>query len=127
MRLVLLLLMVAGVAGMHTIGHPTDSGHAVNSHGAAQTMAMAPAEPTSGPAMFLKADKPDPRMVMHPLNVCVAVLVGGILLLLAALLIRRQTRTEPCSVTSTRIRAGRGPPRSVLLGLTLADLSVQRT
>src|SRR5690348_2689668 len=120
MKLVLLLLMVAGVAGMHTIGHPTDSGHAVNGHGTTQPMTMAPAEPASGPAMFLKAENPDPRMVMHPLNVCVAVLVGGILLLLAALLIRRQARTKPRSVPSTRIRAGRGPPRSVLLGLTLA-------
>ncbi len=123
MRLVLLLLMVAGVAGMHTIGHPTDSGHAVNGHGTTQTMTMAPAEP----AMLLNAENPDPHSVMHPLNVCVAVLVGGILLLLAALLIRRQARTQPRSVPSTRIRAGRGPPRSVLLGLTLADLSVQRT
>jgi hypothetical protein len=112
---------------MHTIGHPTGSGHDAPIH---STLAMRTAtlvEPGAGAAQWT-ADSPGDRMVMNPLSVCLAVLVGGMLLLLAAMLGQlRLTRRPATSVLPLRVQAGRDPPKSVLFGLTLADLSVQRT
>lgn len=75
-----------------------------------------------------QADGHDHGMAMNPVNVCVAVLVGGILVWLAAMVAqrRRDGLAEHHFMASCR-PTGRAPPHSVLLGLLLADLSVQRT
>jgi hypothetical protein len=120
---------------MHTIGHPSESGPGMTGHGAAMTghgaTSMPPADRAeagdAGPARGWQAYDPGERMVMDPRDVCVAVLVSGLLLLLAALLtwVRRAPSGQR-PATTARLRSGRGPPVP-RLGLRLADLSVWRT
>ena len=129
-RLLLLLFVLAGIACMHTIGHPVDVGHeALGSTTATMTAGMAAVAPeAAAPPMAQHADEHDQRMVMNPLNVCVAVLVGGILLLLGVLVCRlRRPGPAQHHIMTLSGRTGRGPPGLVPFGLTIADLSVQRT
>jgi hypothetical protein len=128
-RLLLLLLILAGIAGMHTIGHPVDVGSQVLGHAHAATGAGMPmADLEAAGAADQWADERNHGMVMNPLNVCVAVLVGGILVLLAAMVCRlRRGGSAGDHMMALRGRTGRGPPDLVLFGLALADLSVQRT
>lgn len=129
-RLLLLLFVLAGVAGMHTIGHPVDVAHEALGHATATMSAgMAAVEQeTAAPPMAQHADEHDQRMVMNPLNVCVAVLVGGILLLLGVMVCRaRHPGRVDHHIMTLSGRAGRGPPGLISFGLTIADLSVQRT
>src|SRR5262245_3231591 len=85
-RLLLLLFILTGIAGMHIIGHPVDVGSQALGHAyAAMGPDMPMADTDSAEAADRWADEHNHGMVMNPLNVCVAVLAGGILLLLAAM------------------------------------------
>jgi hypothetical protein len=162
LQLLLLLFVLTGVAGMHTLGHPFGVDHSAAGPASTAVSAaghmLAPAEPMPADAVPAnarlvvampvgwradehdtgtvmnpvpvgwRADEHDTGTVMNPLNVCVAVLVGGILLLLAALLCRtRHGGAHEHHIVPTHVGTGRGPPGRVRVGLTLADLSVQRT
>src|SRR5690349_14867999 len=111
---------------MHTMGHP-----AGDRHGASGGMmaAVRSADLPAGSAsdlMVRQADEPATGMVMNPLDVCLAVLVGGLVLMWAAALgwVRSVRSRQGCAALAG-VPAGRGPPN--LFGLVLADLSVQRT
>lgn len=144
LRLLLLLLVLTGVAGMHTIGHPVAADHGAADHSAAGHSPAAASANRHGPepAGLMPADTmPADAMpvawgvnehrtgvVMNPLDFCIAILVAGILLLLAATMCRtRRGDAYEHHIVATMGRAGRGPPSRVRFGLTLADLSVQRT
>jgi Family of unknown function (DUF6153) len=139
LRLLLLLLVLTGVAGMHTIGHPVGADHSTsghssvaasaNGHGSEPTDVM-PADtiPADATQVAWRVDEHGTGVVMNPLDFCIAILVAGILLLLAAALGRmRRGGAYEHHIVATMERAGRGPPSRVRFGLTLADLSVQRT
>lgn len=128
-RLLLLLLVLAGIAAMHTIGHPVDAGHSAMVHSEVTShRGTSVADSGDHSAGSLKADDHDHGVVMNPMNVCVAVLVGGIVLLLGAATfwLRRSGAPEDHS-TPVHRRVGRGPPEFVLFGLAIANLSVLRT
>jgi Family of unknown function (DUF6153) len=128
-RLLLFLFVLTGIAGMHTIGHPVDVGSQALGHAHAATgPGMPMADPEAAGADRWADEHHHHVWVMNPLNVCAAVLVGGILLLLAAMVCRpRRASAAGDHIMALRGRTGRGPPGFVLFGLTLADLSVQRT
>ncbi|MEV6965060.1 DUF6153 family protein [Hamadaea sp. NPDC051192] len=127
--LLLLLLLAAGIAGMHTLGHAA--------HG--PTHAPMSAMPTHAPMSAMPADHAAPGMaagwesgsgrhgpMTDPTVMCLAIL-GGVALLAVALLLRLQRSTasgvrppQPAARES-----GRDPPRTPV-GLLLADLSVLR-
>jgi Family of unknown function (DUF6153) len=137
LRLLLLLLVLTGVAGMHTIGHPAGHSTAGHSSAAAGANGHGPEPADLMPADSMPAevmpvawgvDEHDTGGVMNPLDFCIAILVAGILLLLAATMCRmRRGGAYEHHIVATMVRAGRGPPSRVRFGLTLADLSVQRT
>lgn len=114
---------------MHTLGHPIDAGHHGLGHAAAaMSTAMPPAESDGALAATQRAHEHDTSTMLNSLNVCLAVLAGGILLLLATMLCRlRRAGPTGDHIMAVRGQAGRGPPDFVLVGLALADLSVQRT
>ena len=120
----LLLLVLLGLAGMHTIGHPSDGVHRMVTHADAHDSATAASEAEANQ----RTDEHRDQMMMDPLNVCLAILAGGILLLLAAALSRLR-RADPVDHHPATVSGapGRGPPGPRLLGLTIADLSVRRT
>ena len=129
LRLLLLLLVVAGVAGMHTIGHPVGSGHGAigdEPQVAQMNLGASDAMPSLPPDRRVGA--PATGMVMNPLDVCLAVLVGTVVLFHAAPAARLgRGATLAQLLVAAAVRTGRGPPGRVLFGLTLAELSVQRT
>ncbi len=139
LRLLLLLLVLTGVAGMHTIGHPVGADHSAAGHSSAAASAnghgpepagLMPADTMPADAMPVAwgVDEHGTGVVMNPLDFCIAILVAGILLLLAATMCRmRRGDAYEHHIVATMGRAGRGPPSRVRFGLTLADLSVQRT
>jgi hypothetical protein len=130
LRLLLLVVTAIGIAGMHTLGHPGDAGTGGSVHTAAMPLGEESMAEAVGAAMtvVISGDMHGTGMRMDPFNVCVAILVGGLLALLVALLIRDRRRRMPDSDAPTALAlAGRGPPKPSRLGLRLADLSVQRT
>jgi hypothetical protein len=139
LRLLLLLLVLTGVAGMHTIGHPVGADHSASGHSSVAASAnghgsepidVMPADTMPADAMPVawRVDEHGTGIVMNPLDLCIAILVAGILLLLAAALDRmRRGGAYEHHIVATMGRAGRGPPSRGRFGLTLADLSVQRT
>ncbi|HEX5997400.1 MAG TPA: DUF6153 family protein [Jiangellales bacterium] len=131
MRLQLVLLVLAGVFGMHTLGHPTGGSHCdmVDSaaiHEVGESMPL-----MAGPALYaLTAPDDDggPGVVLHPLEVCLAILTAALLLVLAVLLAASQRRQ---GLADGRFHpglaaSGRAPPEAVVFGLRVADLSVIR-
>ncbi|MFC0505287.1 DUF6153 family protein [Micromonospora costi] len=130
-RLMLLVLLALGVAGMHTLGHVGDTSHHLTP-AATTHMDEATASQThagSGQPAATPGSKQTPG---HGLNldlfaVCLAVLGAVSILLWAALtgrLLRDQAR--PPGATPAPQRAGRGPPPAPI-GLRLAAVSVSRT
>lgn len=125
-RFLLFVTVVAGIVGMHTIGHPDRTGHAGMVDHAVGTMS-APDAVVGVMVAAAHVDAHGGGMHMNPLNVCVAILVGGLLLLLATLLSRGRRRQTPDRHTLAALSAiVRGPPDDPLLGVRLAGLSVQR-
>lgn len=128
--MVLPLLVATGVAGMHTLGHPTTHGHgdAQRSSGAVAHEQMIDAAQVVAVAVTASyATTHGPVLPMNPVEVCLAILVAGLILLLAAIVVARLRR----GLSDGHLRAalavnGRGPPACASAGLLLADLSVMR-
>ena len=145
LRLLLLVAVAFGVAGMHTLGHVSNEGHAsmgrgmavaTTSHAAAADLMAALDEPAlaipHGLAVKLQwSDVGDGggSGVPHgnPLSVCLAVLtVLGMAVLVAAAL---RAVWSP-NVISSRVALITSPSRApppLRVGLRIADLSVLRT
>jgi len=122
-RLMLLILVAVGVAFMHTLGHPSGGGHTggATHHAAAASLTMA----DSSAVVAVAGD--DAAMGFDPMTVCLAILFGGFVLLLAALVLAWPGAATGRSRTAGRHpRNGRAPPPPTV-GLRLADLSVSRT
>jgi hypothetical protein len=124
------MLVASGVAGMHTLGHPTSDGRGGSVDHSIMLVSREPmveavvADMTAAVQM----DTRGTGMRLDPLNVCLAILVGGLLLLLVArLLAHRRSCPLFGRIRPAPARSGRGPPPRSPLGLRLADLSVQRT
>lgn len=134
LRLLLFLTVATGIAGMHTLGHPSPSGH--GGHGGAPAQIATRESPAAHVAMAtatVAGSVSDAALVgvgrsLDPSTVCLAVLVAfGLAALLAALVVVAR-RTPPLGRYLHKIpsQTGRGPP-ATLLGLRLANLSVLRT
>lgn len=123
-RLTLLILVAVGVAFMHTLGHPSSSGgHA----GGATHHAAVAGHPMADSPVVVALAGDDTGMGFDPMTVCLAVLLGGVVLLLAALVLMRPgTAAGHDRARRTHSRNGRAPPPPTV-GLRLADLSVVRT
>ena len=132
LRLLFVVLVAAGIAGMHTLGHPSSGGHGGPAHSEASTRLQSPASHLTGQIVTVAATTSDvvPRgvdMGLDPSTVCMAILVAYGLAALAALVI--SGRLPPASIRDRRsglIPAGRDPPPYAAIGLRLADLSVLR-
>jgi hypothetical protein len=129
-RLLLLVLLALGVAGMHTLGHVGDGHHpapAVVDH-ADSGMVTQPHAGADQPVAASDADDArDHGLRLDVFAVCLAVLGAVGILLWAA----RTGRLRSGYVRLLRARwapqpAGRGPP-PVPVGLRLAVVSVSRT
>ena len=138
LRLALLPLAVLGVAGMHTLGHFGSGVHSgahairtlsdVGEHLASPTRAghgvIAPLlehADLTGPLASPEGPAPDPTVV------CLAVLVAGVVLLVAAR--RRVDRIARPGIAAFGIVVpivGRGPPSHPGVGLHLAVDAVRR-
>ena len=129
LRLLLPVVTAIGIAGMHTLGHPSNEGTASSVHKAAVHVDEEPMAEAVGAAMttVIYRETHDTGMRMHPLDVCVAILLGGLLVLLVAVVIRdRRRRMLDTHVQAAVAVTVRGPPRPSRFGLVLAHLSVQR-
>jgi hypothetical protein len=134
LRLLLFGIIAAGIAGMHTLGHPSAGGHGghtppgvTRTHGSAVTHVAMAATAVAGSASDAAAI--GVGRGLDPSTVCLAVLVAfGLAALVAALLVAAR-HGQPPGRYRNRIPslAGRGPPAHPWLGLRLAGLSVQRT
>jgi hypothetical protein len=123
-RLTLLILVAVGVAFMHTLGHPSSSGG--HAGGATHHAAVASHPLADSPAVVAFAGD-DGAVGFDPMTVCLAVLLGGFVLLFAALVLMRSgTAASHDRARRAHSRNGRAPPPTTV-GLRLADLSVLRT
>ncbi len=134
MRLLFVVLVAAGIAGMHTLGHPTSGGHgaAAHSNGPAaheSTMAHLADDVTTMTASATGVVLHGTDMSLDPSTVCLAILAGfALAALLAALIIGGRRKAPPPRYLHGAVTlAGRGPPAWLCVGLRLADLSVLRT
>ncbi|MCP2327122.1 hypothetical protein HDA40_005629 [Hamadaea flava] len=118
--LLLLLLLAAGIAGMHTLGHATHG----PSH--APMSVMAADHAASGVSAGWEGGSGRHGPMTDPTVMCLAIL-GGVALLAVALLLRfqRSTASGVRPPQPAARESGRGPPRTPV-GLLLADLSVLR-
>jgi hypothetical protein len=127
--LLMLLLLTAGVAGMHTLGH-ADAGHAVAAgHSSDVHLMQDPGCCGATAPMLLTATsgRGSPTPMTDPALMCLAIL-GAAALIAFALVLLARLRAVPllaAATPSVALRPGRGPPRAPL-GLTIADLSVLR-
>jgi hypothetical protein len=131
-RLLLLVLVALGVAGMHTTGHASDR-H--TSRVASHTPAGIDTHPNGADLTFVAMDVVAMDVVILPASgsrfdpsvVCLAILstVGIAVLIAWALRARRTPSGDGAPVPAVVARFGRGPPQRCL-GLILAELSVLR-
>ncbi|MBA3489832.1 MAG: hypothetical protein H0T78_09880 [Longispora sp.] len=126
-RLLLLMLVALGVAGMHTLGHPSDH-HQMNllpsSHNATQEHDMVHAVPDSVEGVAMRGV----GVGLDPSQMCLAILTSSLLLALAGVLRFLLCRASRLGLWSPPplASAGRDPPGIQPLGLILADLSIWR-
>lgn len=108
--MLLLLLVTAGLFTMHTMGHSFPAGHRmIEAHSVAITVPATPMSP------------------MDATDLCVAILVGVAVVLVAVVILHRM-RSEANQRHPARVnldRPGRGPP-IVQIGLTITNLSEMR-
>ncbi|MET8334907.1 hypothetical protein ABZV14_00635 [Streptosporangium canum] len=146
-RLLLLITLVLGIAGMHTLGHadhgrdrPGAAGHGVTAeHGkllsgttgrgmaaerrGPEPALMSPPAPESGAGRWVSDTDGDlPRL--DPASVCLAVLTALLVLLLGALWARRRAPRAGTVALASSPPVARPPPRRT--ALRLARLSVLR-
>jgi disulfide bond formation protein DsbB len=134
LRLLFVLLVAAGIAGMHTLGHPSSGGHGSATHSATPAAHQAPLGHQAVHIMTVATSASEVAlggtdMSLDPSTVCLAILVAfGLAALLAALVIGERHTAPPVRyLRGAAALAGRGPPLSLRVGLRLADLSVLRT
>jgi hypothetical protein len=154
LRLLLLAFVSTGVVGMHTLGHPTGGAHGTGMAGSSQATVVG-GHATVGHVLMsdavmsnaVMADSviaesvmaesvmadlaslglPRGGMVFNPLEVCLAILTAGLLVLIAVMVLVRARRAVLRDGTRRGLAlAARGPPLHGLIGLRLADLTVQR-
>src|SRR5688572_15912665 len=115
---------------MHTLGHPVSHsyGHGGNHNAIAAVLPVSMIDSADMVvATVTHVDMRGAAMPLNPLEVCLAVLAAGMILLLAAMLVARLRRVvSECHVRAACSAAGPGPPQRVSAGLLLADLSVMR-
>jgi hypothetical protein len=135
-RFLLLLLLLVGVAGMHTVGHPVGHDQVGPAHGLMSTASLVESSSVQNShvdtalaerATHDGAGEHDPHPVTNPLEICLAVLVAAVLLWLAAALCRLPGSAGEPRTAGYPAQRGRDPPASILVGLRIADLSVRRT
>ncbi|MCO1597578.1 DUF6153 family protein [Micromonospora sp. RHAY321] len=132
-RVLLLVLLALGVAGMHTFGHGggghTSSGHDTTAVVMPHDRLASPVQDDSGHRALI-AQIREPRSSGSPdlglFTVCLAV-VGAFGLAIALALLRVRSHRERCEARThlTVHRGGRSPP-ALLLGLRVAAVSVLR-
>ena len=125
-RLMLLVLLALGVAGMHTLGHADDSAHtgsSLSSHVAMDLHAV----PEDGSAAAIPDESTDGRVHVLAFTVCLAVIGAGAILLLRSLAMRVRRVGHAFHLAGRRLswESGRGPPNPPV-GLRLAEVSVLR-
>lgn len=129
--LLLAVVIAAGVAGMHTLGHVAPHGHVA--HGAHGAHLDGVAEP---PVMESAADAPVQAALdvlrgldagLDPMVLCVAILTAFATALLLAAVLAAVRRPAACrhGAAVAGGPGGRGPPPPSL-GLRIVDLSVLR-
>lgn len=130
-RLLLLITLVLGIAGMHTLGHadhggdrPGAAGHGVAAeHRGPDPALVSPPAAESGDGRWVSdADGGLPRL--DPASVCLAVLTALLVLLLGALWARRRAPRAGTVALASSPPVARPPPRRT--ALRLARLSVLR-
>lgn len=131
-QLLLIVLLVLGVAWMHTLGHSQD--HPVPAAGTGHmavgaSSVMAVADKATAAAVKLPTAR-SPMPPTDPMDICLAVLtaIGLAVALVAHLATRRVGSRAPTAYGSSWTAATRGPPgRIPSTGRRLAILSVLRT
>ncbi|NUO59138.1 MAG: hypothetical protein HOV78_20955 [Hamadaea sp.] len=139
--LLLLLLLAAGVAGMHTLGHAshaTTHSPGMSAHVSAHVSAVVSAgsgmsaeswgEIRPGTVIRWESGSGHHGPMTDPTVMCLAVLGGVALIAFALILLFRKAaaaRVRPTQPPARGNNLGRGPPRTPV-GLLLADLSVLR-
>lgn len=137
-RALLILLIGLGVAGMHTMGHPSVthdmSGTPAVPHTAAAPRVLDAVSPAHGlvgdlQSMAQYTALPQPGRGMDPSTVCLAVLtlLGWVVLAARAVSAARRLAGMRAPLPAVLPTFGRGPPRSPSFGLRIADLSILRT
>ncbi|WP_345570597.1 DUF6153 family protein [Nonomuraea rosea] len=123
-RAILLVALALGVCGMHTLGH-LDGRHGGSATGGHAMEAVAPTSLPVVPA-GLQAFVPDRGMPgFDPADVCLAILMSFVVLLLTAAWIRAGRRADVRGGTLSSVRqVARPPPR--LMSRRLAILSMLR-
>lgn len=118
MALTMIILVIAGLFTMHTIGHLGIHDAIPATHQAHKTAPDPAAAPVSN----------DPGFPIAPLALCVAVLLAMITLAFGIALLARLTPRDLLRKLGGDgvLTAGRGPP-APRIGLRIADLSVLRT
>ncbi|MFC4015854.1 DUF6153 family protein [Nonomuraea purpurea] len=120
LRWALLVLLVVGVCGMHTLGHLASHG-GPGEHGGTATVSMPSAQMGQHVVGSARGELPD----LDPGAVCLAVLTSLLVLFLVALLARAWRDGEsPAGAGLHPGRVPRPPPR--LIALRLARVSVLR-
>ncbi|WP_328421543.1 hypothetical protein OG470_05910 [Micromonospora sp. NBC_00389] len=133
-RVLLLVLLALGVAGMHTFGHG-DGGHqAASGHGI--VVGSVPHGTLSDPGqdgsheqhLIARIGEPTPAggMDLDVFSVCLAVLGALGLIVWVALLRATSLNDRPVPRTRPTIRSGGRGPSVPLLGLHVATVSVLR-
>lgn len=129
-RLMLLVLLTLGVAGMHTLGHADSPAHMntpLPAHGHNEAAMEFVAISEESPAAATPDDPTDHGLLILAFTVCLAVMGAGVILLLkpSVTRLRGAGRTFYLAGRSITWRSGRGPPAR-RLGLRLAEVSVLR-
>ncbi|WP_086567235.1 DUF6153 family protein [Streptosporangium minutum] len=125
-RLLLLITLVLGIAGMHTLGHADHGGDrpgaAAEHRGPDAALAPPPAPESVDGWWVSDTDSDLPRL--DPASVCLAVLTALLVLLLGALWARRRAPRAGTVALASSPPVARPPPRRT--ALRLARLSVLR-
>jgi len=125
--LLMLLLLCAGVLGMHTLGHQSEHLAFPPAHAHAAAMSVAADDCCGHPqATALSGHNPTAPM-SDPTAVCLAILCA-VALIIAFFLLRRRTADLARSGSRQMLMryTGRAPPGRPRLGLLIADLAVSR-
>ena len=133
--MLLLVLVASGVAGMHTMGHPS-AHHAGVSRVASHTTVAVDVHADGADISMAGMDVAGVDLAvlsrsgggLDPSEVCLAILtaLGLAALIACALLAVRAVSGGVAPVPAVLAGLGRGPPPRPALGLVLADLSVLR-